>query len=570
MVNRHNILVFFILLIGLILRIVYLSEVPPGIANDETNIVLNAQSLLHTGQNIPGVVTGILGSSSGDLVAGIHSEISSYLLIPFVWLSNFSWPFVKLPFVLFGLGVCFLNYLIIRKLINKEAGIIVFLLSVINPWLIFFGRSGYESVLSSFFYLLAIYLAISLKGWKILYSLVFFLLGFFCYFSAKTLLLPLGLMTLVYASLFQIKQSVKPLIVLNFILVILLLIYSPLLAKSPAGTRFQELNNNSTQDLVNTNRRASLSFPLANLFENKLIEDLKTRTNASLGEFSFSYLFLDGQPESIPSLHLPQHGFMYLIDLPLILLGLFYLAKYYGKTLIFFLGLLITTMIPNFLNLFGTTYTIRTVILFPVLVMLSATGVYYFIFVLPKKIKISFTILLSVIYLLFFGNFLYVYFSRMPVEKSEGWFFEDRVLAKYLTLQDQSRKTIVVSSSPKLFSYRYLLFSNLYKNTNQIIEINQKLSQKDYRFGNVLITNSCPEELDKDTTLIFEATFKCGQLKQNEIASIKDGRILYYLVNETFCNPLVNQKYPLIKDVKDLNIESLTKEQFCQKFITNR
>jgi len=98
----------------------------------------------------------------------------------------------------------------------------------------------------------------------------------------------------------------------------------------------------------------------------------------------------------------------------------------------------------------------------------------------------------------------------------------------------------------------------------------QKLAQKDYRFGNILITNFCPEQLDNGTTLIYEATFKCDQLKQNEIASIKDGRILYYMVNETFCNSLVNQKYPLIKNINDLNIESLSKEQFCQKFITSR
>jgi hypothetical protein len=570
MLNLEKILVIVIFFIGLILRVAYLNEVPPGIANDEANIILNAQSLLHTGQNIPGVVTGAIGSFSGEFEAGIHSEISSYLLIPLVWLSNFSWPLIKLSFVFFSLGIAVLNYLIVKKLINKDAGLLAFLLSAINPWLIFFARSGYESLLSSFFYLTAIYLGISFKGWKVFYSLFFLLLGFFCYFSAKTLMFPLGLIILGYAVLFNFKQSLKPLLLLNLMLAIFIIVYAPILAKSPAGARFQELTTNSVQDSVNTNRRASVSFPLANLFENKLVEDLKIRVNASLGEFSLNYLFLDGQPESSPSLHLPQHGFMYLIDLPLILLGLLFLVKYQEKTLVVFLSLLLTTLVPNFLNLQGTTYTIRTVILFPLLIMLSAVGTYYFLSILPKKTRFHFGVLLSTVYLLFFGNFLYTYFGRLPIDKNEGWFLADRVLVKYLSLQDPSRKIMIVPPAPKFLAYRYLLYGNQYKSTQQIIEINQKLAQKDYRFSNITITEDCPKQIDEKITLIFDPSYKCNQEKQDEIASPKDGRIQYFIVNDTLCESLVNQKYPLIKDINDLNIESLGKEQFCQKFITNR
>lgn len=570
MFSRNNILIFSFFLIGLILRIVYLNEVPPGLANDEANIILNAQSLLHTGQNIPGVVTGIFGSFSGEYEAGIHSELSSYLLVPIVWLTNFSWPLIKLTFVVLSLGIVVLNYFIVKKLLNKEAGLIAFILSAVNPWLIFFARSGYESILSSFFYLLAVYLAISLKGWKTLYSLIFFLLGFFCYFSAKTLLLPLGLAVLGYTFLFKIKQSIKPVLFLNFIFIVFLLIYAPLLAKSPAGARYQELKSDSFQDLVNTSRRTSLSTPFNNLFENKFIEDLKMRINASLGGLSLNYLFLNGQPESSPSLHLPQHGFMYLIDLPLIILGLLFLAKYHSKTLIFFLSLILITFIPNFLNLQGSTYTIRTVILFPILIMIATTGVSYFKEILPNKLRILSLAFLSIIYFFFFGNFLYAYFSRLPIDKNEGWFLADRVLVKYLSLQEQSREIVIIPPAPKFFTYRYLLYGNHYRSTQQIIEVNKKLVQEDYRFSNITITKDCPKQIDNKATLVFDPAYKCNQENQDEIASPKDGRIQYLLVNDNLCEPFVNQKYPLIKDINDLNIESLDKEQFCQKFITNR
>lgn len=60
--KKNHWLLGVIPILALILRLYRLGEVPPGIANDEINIIINAQSLLKTGQNIPGVVTGIFGS----------------------------------------------------------------------------------------------------------------------------------------------------------------------------------------------------------------------------------------------------------------------------------------------------------------------------------------------------------------------------------------------------------------------------------------------------------------------------------------------------------------------------
>src|SRR3990170_7097432 len=99
-------------LLGFFIRIILLSVVPPSLTNDEVNIIINAQSILKTGKNIPGVATGIFGMPQGDLGGGIHSEISSYLIIPFILVFGFKWPLIKLPFVFAGLGIVVVIYLL--------------------------------------------------------------------------------------------------------------------------------------------------------------------------------------------------------------------------------------------------------------------------------------------------------------------------------------------------------------------------------------------------------------------------------------------------------------------------
>lgn len=240
-VIKKNLPLFVALFLAFILRVIYLEEIPPGIANDEANIILNAQSFLKTGQNLPGVTTGVIGHPTGELSGGIHSEISSYLLIPPIFLFGFNLLSVKVPFILSSLGIVCLSYLLIKKLISENAGIIAAFLSAVNPWSIHFARSAYESIFSAFFYLLGIYMMLNLKGWKILWSGLPLLLGFLSYFSAKTLLIPLSLSSFLIIKLFRPKGSLKPPLILNIMVLIFVLLYSLVLVNTPAGGRFGEL-----------------------------------------------------------------------------------------------------------------------------------------------------------------------------------------------------------------------------------------------------------------------------------------------------------------------------------------
>ncbi len=559
-------LMFIILLAAAFLRVLNLNTVPPGVANDELNIAINAESLLKTGTNIPGVVTGIIGKTSGDLSMGIHSEIGSFLIIPFVALFGFNFVSVKIPFVLASLGIVVIGYFLTKRLINQKAALIAMALLAVNPWLIFFGRAAYESILSSFFNLLAILLIINLTGWKKIYALLPLIAGFLCYFSAKTLVLPVSLVASYASAVLNKDHNYKPLITLNVLVLAVVILYLLILPKTPAGARINELKSSEIPQTVNSNRTASLDSPLSLPFENKIIEELRIRIPASLGEFNPIYLFFNGQPESIPSLSIPNHAFMYVIDLPLIILGIIFMAGKYKKQLTILLSFIVITLIPNFLDLQGTTYSIRTVILFPVLGIISAIGIYSLGSGLLRKIVV-------LIYIIFVLNFCYIYFDRLPVVKSEGWFLSQRVLSRYITetmTKSPETKILFVTEQPKLAFYKYLFYGGKYTDPKEINSINDMIAKEDYEIGNLTITAECPKDLSfqKQEIVITSADSNCAKSKNISIKSIYDAGDIFFISQDLLCRGFAKNHYPLIKNAGTLAVEKLTTEDFCKNYIS--
>jgi hypothetical protein len=558
--------ILIIILVALLLRLVNLSTIPPGMANDELNIAINAESILKTGSNVPGVVTGIIGKTAGDISFGIHSELSSYIIVPFIAVFGFSSVSVKIPFVLASIGIVLIGYLLAKRMFDRKIAVVSAALLAVNPWLIFFGRSAYESMLSSFFYLLSILLIIRLTGWKKIYSILPLIMGFLCYFSAKTLMIPVAIMASCASVILNKDRNFKPLLILNMLVIVFVAAYLFILPTTPAGTRINELKASDTSLEVNIKRTASLDSPLAILFENKVLEELKIRTAASLGELNLNYLFLNGQPETISSLSVPDHAFMYLIDLPLIILGLIFMAGKYKKQLIILLAFIGITLVPNFLNLQGTTYSIRTVILFPILAIISAVGFYSIRNSLLKNV-------ILLLYIISILNFCYIYFFRLPIERSEAWFLSERVLSKYISssiTKTPDRKIVLVTSQRKLTFYKYLFYNGKYVDAKEIGLINGKIAVQDYKIGNFNITTQCPTitSVNQDI-IIVNSSSGCPKIKDITIKSVNDAGDVFTISGDALCQGLPKNKYPLIKAVRLLDIEKLTTEDFCKTYVSD-
>ncbi len=563
-----------ILLIGALLRTAYLAQVPPGLNHDELHAVLNAQSVAKTGRLIPGMATGIIGSPSGDYLSGIFGEIGSLLLIPFVYLFGISTVAIKLPYILSHMGIILLVYLISKKLIGQKVALIAAFLMAINPWSIHFARAAYESNFGFLFYFFSIYLFMVLKGRKIFWSLPFLLGGFLSYFATKVQLIPLGFLGIFITKSFNPRKSVKPALYLTGFLILFTFIYLLFLRIHPAGERIKELGSlTSVSSVVNSKRLISLDSPLSTIFVNKVSESLRERISAFLGGLSPAQIFLEGQKGDTEALTIPDHGFMYLIDGLFIVLGFAYLSRKNLKALYIILILAVISLLPNLINLHGTTHALRSGLLYPSLVILSASGINFVLDIVKrKKTKKLIKISILLLYLVSLANFAYLYFLRTPVEKFDGWYTYERVLARYISLHNElypEEPLVVVTPFLKDASYEYLYYTGKYDSKEEIVRANNSLVTKNYKFDNVLFTENC-DYIGDSATLIKDVRSKDCKLETDlNIASPEDAGTRYLIQNDKVCSQYPKSKYPLIKKFDDIIPEEKSREDFCVFWVTN-
>lgn len=572
---KTNKVLLLLLLIAFFIRIIYINEIPPGLHWDEIQDLLSAQSISQTGSPMPGMVTGILGNPQGQFGKSIFGELGAYLPAGWTYIFGLSWPTIKIPYIFFGVGIIFLTFLFVKKLLNRNIALLATLLFVFNPWSIHFSRTAYESLFSYFFYLLALILILYLPRWKIFYSVPIFFISFLSYFGAKPLLIPLTLLSILVTKFTKPKVSLKPIVIMNILMLFFFLVYIIMLSRHPAGLRFQETDaQQSISTEVNIQRTASVDTPLNNLFINKYTENIRARLLSYLGGLSPSYLFLQGQPGDMDQLSIPDHGPMYLIDFLFILIGIIYLAKFFTRPLIIFLGIILIALLPNLFDQTSSTYNLRAGLMFPILITLAASGIYYCL-ILTKKYKPHLLIPLSIfiIYSISIGFFFYQYFARMPIKNNIAWSFHERVLSRYLDLMNKQYPddlVTIVTTEPKDISYQYLFYANLYSNPDKIKKINQNFANNLYHIANIQVTKDCSViKNNPQSIIVVDANTTCHSTSSDSIASIKDAGSRYFLINDKLCKNFPRNRYPLVKKVQQLDVEGYTLEEFCQKWITN-
>lgn len=570
-----NLALFLILIFAAILRLAYLGEVPPGPAFDEIQVIINSISLAKTGQPIPGTVDGIFGQARGNYQSGIFSELASYSLVPWMYIFGFSWPAIKIPFILASLGMIIFVYLITKKLINKNCGLIAALLFSINPWSVYVGRTAYEPLLSYVFYLIALFEFINLTGWKLLIPLLFSFLGFLSYFAAKSQLLPLVFFGVLFNQIYHPKKNIRPIILVIILTLTFFVGYMIIFLSHPASYRLGETASQvNYAALVDQKRRISLPSPLAFLAINKLSESFRERLISALGGLNPIFLFVEGPSGGAETLIISDHGPMYLIDALFVILGLIFLARRYPKALFYLLTLIFIALIPNAVRLSLNQYIFRDGLLFPVLTIMAAGGLYYLTTLnLPRKIRMGIFSLVFIANFISFLIFINQYFFRTPIDKNEGWNLQNRVLSHYLVLSAQNTPrqqfTIVVRDINGVSSI-YLLFSKNYQNKQQILNLNSNLAKFNYKFNQVEFMTDCPKnKLPTDSTLIVDYRINCqAGNSQSLIASPKDSGGKYYIYHDQLCGG-GKTRYPKVNNFNDLDIETMTKEEFCNKWITN-
>lgn len=579
MKNKNLILIGGIVL-ALLIRLVYLNYFPIGITHDELNYIIAAKSLYWTHSFSPGTAPAVLPTTMSNFTVTV-AEVPALILA--VLLGSFPTTLFAsrvVGAVLSGLSVLAVYFIAFHLTKKRSAALICLLLMAINPWSILMGRTIFEVNFFVAFFLWGFLILIKSRGWKILYALPLYLLGFFSYTGGQISFFIYIVITLIYRYFISgrdKKDLIKYIIFFSISALVFLGYVFVATRNQTLKARSGELylpNQPKIAETVDAERKLAIQTPFNSLFINKATVYFEGFVNKYLNTFSVDTLFLKGELRAAFSYQ--THGTFYLIDFLFIIIGLSGLFVTNKKGWMLFMVILIGCSITSGLNIVENSYSQRAGLIYPFLVTLSGLGVATTISMARlKRIKYLLATIIAIIYLVSLANLLHIYFLRFPVYASDGWFFQDRVVSKYINFTKKIfpyTKIFVYTSEPKIVFEEYLFYTNAY-NGVEVMLINERLNQKNYVLNDIFFTDICPREIsDKNAVVIFDGSFSCDSLTQLthlvRITRLKDVHENYLIYNDKVCKNLELNRYILSSAYQNFLIEKQSADEFCLNWIT--
>jgi 4-amino-4-deoxy-L-arabinose transferase-like glycosyltransferase len=573
----RKILIAVFIVLAVILRFLWLDKFPIAIGGDELIYVITAKSIFLKFTDLTGLWNPLSVFSFYYPPGQSAAELPYFLLAPVVGLANFSLLTARFLWGLMSVLSVFLIYLISQKLFSKNVAIFAGFIAAINPWSIYIGRTNYESVPAVFFFLLALYLLLVFKNWKILLSIPILFLAFYSYIGTKIIFLPFVLITGLYAYFFVSKRKKLIWYLLVFLSsLFLVILFAFAIKNNPTFSRGGEIflpNNPVVAAQVNNLKKVAIQAPFASFFDNKLsvyCQILFTKFSNSL---SPTYLFLTGD-----YFYNVGYGFFYFIDAFFLLLGLFFAFLKKKKEAFLVLAMAILGVFPQLLHTSTTgaitdNYALHLALVIPFLIIFIGVGLSEATELIKNK-KYYFLALVAIIfvYLLSVLSFAYVYFFKFPLY--DNFDFHVRVMSEYTKLASQNGSGVVVYSPRFKDEFQKYLFYSNSVNNKTIPAITKLLNgQGEFIFQNIQFSG-CDNSVDttKAQKVILNS-YLCGsfvkQASHISVARLSDGGENYGIYNDTVCKGVSLKPYPSGLKISNFNIEELSKKDFCQTFITS-
>jgi hypothetical protein len=575
--KNKNLIIIGVVALAIALRVWGLGLNPVGLVHDEIHQLVNAKSIWLTGKGAAGTGAGIFQNQpycDGNCVFG---ELPSFLLVPFaIFKSVFPW--LKLPLVLASVVMMIGFMKFFENLTkNKTVGILVGLMIAINPWAINFGRTAYENVLAFMFYAWSFYFLTKNK-FKLKDQIIGIFLGLaasLCYFGAKPIFVPLMWAGLGYGW-WKEKKNNKKYVILGILTVLVMVGYGLILKNSFAGLRMNETKviNSEIIGQVDDQRRMSLEVPkVRDIFINKYTVVGKVLLKRYFAGLAPNYLFNEGEL-GYDHFMITNHPFMYLIDLPMIIVGFYGLAMISLPAAVLIGGIILILPITPMVSNYATTYALRSGLTYPILAAMAGIGIYFLIKKIKnKKGKRLVGLGILIIYLISLMNFEVMYWYRNPFEKSAGWVFFEREAIKYIQLVKESKNPAeieIVTTDPVDMIYEYAIFSGEVNNKDFIEKMNETIKNRSYQIDGIKFSKTCPEKIDNQKIYLMASNQACIK-EPNHLARIaepRDAGTRWAIPNEVLCKEIKLPQYPYPRKIADFNIEKMTRENFCKLWIS--
>ena len=351
-----------IFLLALFLRVFQLGKTPSGFHADEASFYINAVSIAKTAADEDGRSLPLSLYSLIDPKPAVYS----YLQVPFLQISSDYIFNSRIPAVILSIFSLLVLYLLVQKLANRQVAVLTTAVVALSPWHIMVTRGTQEVIASFLFLVLSLYLLVKVlenKKHSIINLFLLFTASFlsmYFYHSAKVLLplLAFGLVTYFYK---KSKEFYKQ----GFLTVCIVLfaVFTAFFVQE-SGSRIKAVGilsdkapmQHLTEQIYTLHRE--LPIFVVRVFYNKIQAYATAFSTEYLVYFSPDFLFLNGGK---PHRYIvPDHGLLYLIELPLFLIGLYSAIRSKNREYLLFLGVLIISPIPAALTTLETPSIIRS------------------------------------------------------------------------------------------------------------------------------------------------------------------------------------------------------------------
>ncbi len=441
-------LLCLIVLIAAFLRFYQLNSNPPGLNWDEAAWGYNAYSLGIDGRDEFGrFLPWKFIESYGDYKPPVYAYLD---IIP-VKLFDLNAFSVRLPSALLGVLTVLLTYFLIKEIFYKTRGdpkteliaLLGALFLAVSPWHVMLSRGAFEANVSTFFIVMGVWTflrSINKNAWLLVLSSASFALSFYTFNTARILV---PLVVLVMAFMFRkfllthVKQTLVA-IVIGLILVVPLV---PFLVSPQAKLRFQEVNIFSDPEIVKTSNKEALTGNgtiVEKAFANRRILFGSEFLKHYADNLNPRFLFIQG--DGNPRFSTQDVGELYLIDLPFLLLGLYFLFKnkdgYWWLIPVWFLLGIIPAATAR-----ETPHALRIETVIPTLQILVAIGLVEFIFMFKKHRQMAMGAFLALLGVSTF-YFYHGYTAHYAREYSSEWQYPYMATVAYVKSQQNNFKSI--------------------------------------------------------------------------------------------------------------------------------
>jgi len=564
-VNKNLFFVIIFVLLTLF-RLLWLDRFPVGMSHDEIEYSVNGLSYRYSGKDLSGIRFPL--SIFRTRTEGRISIIPALIISVYSIFTNVNELSLRLLYWSIGIISSIVFYKIVGLLFDKKIARYSLIVFLINPWTFDLFRWVNDTNWALLFILLGIYyFLLSLKK-SIYISLLFFILAFLSYHAVKIIFIPLLLVLFVYKYFILRDRGKKYLGFLIFGL-IFFLFYLALeykLPGEPVSGRLNDivfLNTENLSKITNLERRMTIDSVFKNIFSNKLTTAYNVIIRKYFTAFAPDTLLFSGDVRSTYTFG--GHGLFYLLDIFILIFGIFKAFKIYKKQLLLIALLILISPLATSVSEVEASVFNRSFLLIPTFIILIGIGISGIVNIKNDFAK-YFILVIYTISLINFTNFYFLYF---PIAQQENHYYSEKLLSVYLNKINDRKVTVFTAENRSLgLNYVFYLKDKRVDAISHFAD-SYRLNPNSITIGNITFSNDC--ELGSGSEInIYHRNMNCaGKDTKNAVViqDQKDSGGIFYIQNDNLCKNVQLTTYRRIHKIEDYDVTGMGNIMFCERWI---